>query len=246
MSHNILSMAWLGVLKHGHNHNCFTHKRRVHVSRFLTTRPGHAKDTDLILPHSRLPHIARFVYCVTRRARRLRRHGDHESHLNNLGGRPLNGWRSQRRLTLMSRTHARAQRRDRRALRTRFPSSNGPNQLFPRPHQRSRDGLHQQRTCRRWPDHAPPRMRGETRTCTPSHLRAARCANSTGDAHISRNAGRTSRRRARFRAPKGLPSMSCSWTSHPVPKRRNRRHEPRPHPIKRRRRMTKVMTKPKK
>ena len=94
-----------------------------------------------------------------------------------------------------------------------------------------------------------------TLTCTPSHLTLGVAHATTGAdrvtalgfIHVSEKTGLTSRRRPRFRAPNGLvPSMSCNRSSHAVPMSRKRRHEPMPHPTKRRRRTTKVMTKPKK
>lgn len=103
--------------------------------------------------------------------------------------------------------------------------------------------------------HAQRKRRGGRKsgglTCMSTHLAlsneaGAKRVNVLGYVHVSQKMGRMSRRRPRFRPANAVPSMSCNRSSNAVPTNRNRRHEPMPHPTKRRTRTTKVMTKPKK
>ena len=96
------------------------------VSRSLTARPGYPHDTDLVLPHPRVPHIfwsvGRWTSGRVRRRRRWRRHGDHDGDLDRLWRRSWDGRWSRRVITpRTSREHIRPQRCGHTAHRAAVP-----------------------------------------------------------------------------------------------------------------------------
>jgi len=175
---------------------------RVHApaSRSLPTRPRYPHDTDLVLPHLRVPHIlwsaGRWTSGRFRRQRRWRRHGDHDGDLNRLWRWSWDGWWSRRVIApRTSREHIRSQRRSHTAYRAAVPPpwrlrcrrrvrhALADSQFRPRPDERRRYRLYAlphalvRRTDRRETSHRlgmRPRLREHGAYQSPSAASARR------------------------------------------------------------------------